>query len=187
VELSRPATVSQAVQFPVAIGAAPPLARTRNGEPTIMTQPTDTTPTTTETHTETGTDTDAQPAGTESEQEPSPNSEAARWRTKLRETETQRDSLAERLTGYQRRECEPAVAELLDEPGDLWDIGQANVSEFYGADGALDEERLRAAAAALCEMRPKLAKPAGPRHQNFGQFAPPPPPPQIGWESLIGG
>lgn len=119
--------------------------------------------------------------------EPSPNSEAARWRTKLRDTEAQRDALTERLTNYQRRECEAAVADLLDEPGDLWDIGQADLAGFYTDDGELDEAQLRAAAGALIDMRPKLAKPAGPRWQNFGQHTAPPPPPRTGWGTVING
>jgi hypothetical protein len=131
-------------------------------------------------------DTPPQPES-EPDPEPSPNSEAARWRTKLRETEAQRDALAERLTGYQRKECEAAVSDLLDEPRDLWEIGQADVSAFYGDDGELDEAQLRAATGALCEMRPRLAKPQGPRHMNFGQHTPPPPPPKVGWETVIGG
>jgi hypothetical protein len=122
------------------------------------------------------------------ESEPSPNSEAARWRTKLRDTEAQRDALTERLTGYQRRECEAAVADLLDVPGDLFEVGMADVHEFYNPEtGELNEGELRAAAGALCEMRPKLAKPPGPRHQNFGQYTPPPPAPGIGWESVLKG
>jgi hypothetical protein len=127
------------------------------------------------------------PTPSEEQPEPSPNSEAARWRTKLRETETQLGALTERLTGYQRRECESAVADLLEEPGDLWDIGQADVSAFYSDDGTLDEDELRAAAGALADQRPRLAKPQGPRHLNFGQYAPPPPAPKIGWETVIGG
>jgi hypothetical protein len=150
-----------------------------------MTQPADNNPTSDSPPADVDT---ADTSGTpETEQEPSPNSEAARWRTKLRDAETQRDALTERLTGYQRRECEAAVADLLDEPGDLWEIGQADLSAFYNEDGTLDEAELRAAAGALCEMRPKLAKPPGPRHQNFGQFTPPPPPPKIGWGTVISG
>lgn len=117
--------------------------------------------------------------------EPSPNSEAARYRVQLREAEAARDALAERITGYQRRECETAVADLLDEPGDLWTIGQADMSTFYTDDGELDEAELRAAAGALIEARPKLAKPPGDRHHNFGQYAPPPPAPPVGWGAVI--
>ena len=119
------------------------------------------------------------------EAEPTPNSEAARWRVKLREAEAERDALAERLTGYQRRECEAAVADLLEMPEDLWEIGQADVATFYTDDGSLDEAQLRAAAGALCEMRPKLAKPRGPRWQDFGQGSKPPPSPGVGWGAVL--
>lgn len=117
----------------------------------------------------------------------SPNQEAARWRTKFRDAEAQRDALIERMTGYQRRECEAAVADLLDEPADLWDIGQADLTAFYTGDGELDEAQLRAAAGALCEMRPKLAKPKGPMYQDFGQFRPPPPAGGGNWSDLLKG
>ncbi|WP_024445637.1 hypothetical protein [Mycolicibacterium iranicum] len=121
------------------------------------------------------------------EPEASPNNEAARWRHQCRDAEAQRDALAERLVGYQRRECEHAVADLLDEPTDLWDIGQADYAQFYNDNGELDEAELRAAAGALIETRPKLAKPAGPRHLDFGQFRSPPPQPGGGWSDLIKG
>lgn len=122
-------------------------------------------------------------------QEPdaSPNSEAARWRHQCREAEAQRDALTERLVGYQRRECEHAIADLLDEPADLWNIGLADYTAFYTQTGELDEAELRAAAGALIETRPKLAKPAGPRHLDFGQFRSPPPQPGGGWSDLIKG
>jgi hypothetical protein len=123
----------------------------------------------------------------QAESEPSPNSEAARYRVKLREKEAQVEALTERITGYQRRECEQVVSDLLDEPGDIWDIGQANVSEFYNDDGELDEGQLRAAAGALCEIRPKLAKPRGPSHHDFGQFKPPPPMRGSGWSDVLQG
>ncbi|PQE01400.1 hypothetical protein CYL16_04775 [Mycobacterium sp. EPG1] len=119
--------------------------------------------------------------------EPSPNGEAARWRHQCREAEAQRDALAERLVAYQRRECEHAIADLLDEPADLWDIGLADHTAFYTETGELDEAELRAAAGALIDQRPKLAKPAGPRHLDFGQFRSPPPQPGGGWSDLIKG
>jgi hypothetical protein len=104
--------------------------------------------------------------------EPTPNSEAARYRVQLRETQTERDTLAERLTGYQRRECEATVADLLDVPADLWEVAQAAVAAFYNDDGTVNEAELRAAAGALIEQRPRLAKPGRPPAQwgqNSGQ------------------
>lgn len=121
--------------------------------------------------------------------DPSPNAEAARWRRQLREVQAERDALAERVQHYQRRECEATIADLLDVPADLFEIGQVNVSAFYDDDGTLNEGELRAAAGALLEERPRLGqpKPAGPRWQNFGQHSPPPPSRGGGWNDLLKG
>lgn len=121
--------------------------------------------------------------------ESSPNSEAARWRRQLREVEAQRDALTDRVRGYQRRECESMVADLLDVPADLFDIGQIDITAFYDEDGTLNEGELRAAAGALLEERPRLGKPqpTGPRWQNFGQYAPPPPARGAGWSDVLKG
>ncbi|OBF95714.1 hypothetical protein A5773_13900 [Mycobacterium sp. 852014-52450_SCH5900713] len=118
----------------------------------------------------------------------SPNAEAARYRRQLREVEAERDGLAERLQGHQRREVEAMVADLLDVPADLFDIGQVQASDFYNDDGTLNEGELRAAAGALLEERPRLGKPrpAGQRWQNFGQFAPPPPQRGAAWSDVLG-
>jgi hypothetical protein len=101
------------------------------------------------------------------EPEPTPNSEAARYRVQLREAETQRDALAERLTGYQRRECEAVVADVLDVPADLWEVAQADITAFYNDDGTVNETELIAAATALVEQRPRLGKPVPQR--QWGQ------------------
>jgi hypothetical protein len=127
---------------------------------------------------------DPQPDTQPEPPEPTPNSEAAKYRVQLREAEAQRDALAERITGYQRQECESAVADLLEQPGDLWDIAQADVTAFYNEDGTVNEAELRAAASALIDQRPRLAKPQGPRWQNAGQGSRPVPGP-VGWDSVI--
>lgn len=151
-----------------------------------MTQP-DTTTTnpdevsTPEVATDTATnDTEGQPTA---EQE-SPNSEAAKYRVKLREAETERDTLAGRLTAMQRRECEAAVADLLQVPADLWDLGSADPADFYDSDD-LNQDALRAAASALVSQRPGLAKTKtfdGPR--NWGQASAPAPTP-TSWNQVI--
>jgi hypothetical protein len=127
-------------------------------------------------------DTPEQPE--EAAPEANPNSEAARYRVQLREAEAQRDALAERVTAYQKRECEAIVANLLDVPGDLWEVGQADVATFYNDDGTLNEAELQAATGALIDQRPRLGKPPGPRHQNFGQFTKPPAG-TVGWDSVV--
>jgi hypothetical protein len=129
-----------------------------------------------------------QPPEPEPQQEESPNSEAARWRVRLRETEAERDALSERVTAYQRRECEAAVADVLEVPGDLWDIGHVDLAEFYGDDGDVDEDAVRAAASALIESRPGLAKGATlpSRHHTWGQHSSPVPGESPGWAAVIG-
>ncbi|MBZ4620991.1 hypothetical protein [Mycobacterium avium] len=107
--------------------------------------------------------------------EPSGNSEAAKYRRQLRDTEAQRDALAERLTGYQKRECESVVADLLDVPADLWDVAGLDVADMYADDGTVDADKVRFAAGTLAEMRPRLAKPPTPQAswgQGSGGIAP---------------
>jgi hypothetical protein len=95
------------------------------------------------------------------QQEAPPNSEAARWRVRLRETEVERDALAERITGYQRRDAETVVADMLAVPADLWEIGGADLAACLNDDGTPNEDAIRSAAAAVIEQRPGLAKNPG--------------------------
>lgn len=159
-----------------------------------MTQPTDPTDPSTQAA---GPDSDVDPttnpaaepeAPEDDSPDTSPNSEAARWRRQLREVEAERDALTERVQGYQRRECEAAVSDLLDVPADLFDIGQIDVNDFYDDNGQLDADMLRLAAGTLLEERPRLGKPrpAGPRWANFGQYAPPPPQRGAAWSDVLG-
>jgi hypothetical protein len=128
---------------------------------------------------------DTNPPDTPTEPDASPNSEAARRRVELREAQAERDALAERLTGYQRRECEAAVADLLDVPADLWDVAQADHATFYNDDGTVNADELRAAAAALIEQRPRLGKPPRPPAQwgQGGTIAPSGG--SVGWGDVI--
>ncbi|ELR85688.1 MULTISPECIES: hypothetical protein [Mycobacterium] len=118
-----------------------------------------------------------------------PNTEAARYRKRLREVEAERDGLAERLAGYQRSECEAAVADLLDVPTDIWDVGQADPALFYSDDGTLNDAELRAAAGAIVDQRPRLAKQTEPsRSPNWGQVSAGHAPPGSGgpsWGDII--
>ncbi len=98
-------------------------------------------------------------------------SEAARYRVKLRETETERDALAARLTTLQRREAESAVADLLAQPADLWDLGNATAAQFFTDTDELDRDGLRAAATELLKLRPLLAKPLDPEPKQWGQHS----------------
>jgi hypothetical protein len=117
----------------------------------------------------------------------SANHREARYRTELRAVQAERDAMAEQLGAYRRDHCQRVVADLLEQPADLWQIGQADPSAFFNDAGELDETELRAAAGALVDERPRLARPRGPRHENFGQFTQAPPPKRIGWNEVIGG
>lgn len=123
------------------------------------------------------------------EEQESPNSEAARYRVERNEARTERDTLAGRVTSMQRRECEAAVADVLEQPADLWDLGRANATDFYSDTDELNHDDLRAAATALVESRPGLAKQKkfdGPR--NWGQTSEPVPTgTSSSWDQVVKG
>lgn len=159
-----------------------------------MTNPNPTGPATPETTPEGGTPnathdnpTTAVPEEPQSEPE-SPNSEAAKYRIERNEARTERDTLAGRVTSMQRRECEAAVADLLEQPADLWDLGKASTADFYSDTDELNTDDLRAAATALVESRPGLAKTKtfdGPR--NWGQSSGTPPTATSSWDQVVKG
>lgn len=127
----------------------------------------------------------------EPEDPANPNREAAKWRTRLREVEAERDQLAERLTAFQRREIEAQLGDILAQPGDLFEVGRAEVSDFYDDDGQLRADELRAAAGALVEQRPGLRMvrefgSAIPRHMNWGQYTQPLPGREASWAEVFG-
>lgn len=137
-------------------------------------------------------DTGQQAPADEQQQQDNPNAEAARYRTQLRATEAERDTLAERLTTYQRRAAESAIADILDEPGDLFDIGGADLADYLDEDGNLNHTDLQGAAAALVVQRPKLGKNYArygsslPQHHNWGQGgAIPPQPDTTSWSDVL--
>ena len=103
------------------------------------------------------------------EEPPSGNAEAARYRVRLRETETERDTLAGRLDTMRRRECHHAVADLLEEPTDLWELGRADPNSFYNDTDDLDVDQLRQAAETLLAQRPRLAKATPAPPKQWGQ------------------
>lgn len=107
-------------------------------------------------------------AGAEHE---SSNGEAAKRRRQLREAQTELSTVREQLTGYQRRHAELAVADVLDNPADLFDIGHADLTDYLDDSGDIRTDELRAAAAALIEQRPQLGKdytPPWPAGADFG-------------------
>ena len=126
------------------------------------------------------------------QQQENPNAEAARYRTQLRAAEAERDTLAERLTSYQRRAAEAAIADILDEPGDLFDIGGVDLADYLDDNGDINHTGLQGAAAALVDQRPKLGKNYArygsgmPQHHNWGQGGGiPPQPDTTSWSDVL--
>ena len=96
------------------------------------------------------------------------NREAARYRRALRETETQRDALTERVATYQRRDAERVAGEYLAVPDDLWRFG-GSIEHYLDENGEVDADRVAGAVAAVLDERPGLGKGAGPRRVDLGQ------------------
>jgi hypothetical protein len=89
--------------------------------------------------------------------DPKANREAAKYRRRLRETEAERDSLAQRVERMQRAEVERISAERLAEPDDLWTFGTA-LADVLTDDGDVNADAVQAAVEALLTARPRLAK-----------------------------
>ncbi len=113
------------------------------------------------------------------------NAEAAKYRTRLRETEVERDGIAERLTSYQRREAERLAAATLSRASDLW-LDGTEVVEMLDDEGQLDPEKVTAAVASVLDGRPQLeagrVRPRPDRAQG-GTVAPQAP----GWGDVLRG
>ncbi len=109
-----------------------------------------------------------------------PSAEAATYRRRLRETETERDSLAERVRSYEAADVERSVAGKLADPRDLWQ--SAALDELRGEDGQVDAEKVTAAVDGLLEAKPHYGtRPRGPKPDySQGARGGPPAPPRIG-------
>jgi hypothetical protein len=100
--------------------------------------------------------------GTDEATEPDgdhPSREAASYRRRLRETEGERDTLRERVNGYERREAEGIARSLgAAVPGDLWTL--VSLDDFRNEDGVLDEELVRERVGTILNERPTWRLPA---------------------------
>lgn len=88
------------------------------------------------------------------------NAEAARYRTRLRATEGERDTLSQRVERMQRREVERLAGERLAQPGDLFAVGGTALADLLTDDGDVDAERVTEAVQALLDARPGLHRDA---------------------------
>jgi hypothetical protein len=90
----------------------------------------------------------ADPGAPENEApEDNANHEAAKWRTKLRETEQQRDQLAGQLEAMRRDQIDGITTGLGIKPAALWASG-ATVDALLGDTGTVDGAKVQAAVAA---------------------------------------
>lgn len=97
------------------------------------------------------------PESAEQSKDKNPNAESAKWRTKLRETESALAAANERLAGFQRAELERLAAERLSAPGDLLTLSGKQLSDFLSDDGTVNAEAVNEAATAVLDARPGLA------------------------------
>jgi hypothetical protein len=86
------------------------------------------------------------------------HAEAAKYRTRLRETEAERDALTARVAKLQTAELTRLAAEHLDTPGDLYALTGTTLADYLGEDGELDAEAVADAVAGLLATRPGLRK-----------------------------
>lgn len=74
----------------------------------------------------------------------SPHREAAKYRTRLRDTESQRDALAERLEAVQRATVESMLGRHRITPAALW--ATTSLADVCDADGVPDPQKVAEAA-----------------------------------------
>lgn len=99
------------------------------------------------------------------------NKEAAKYRTRLRAAEAERDQLAGVVTAYQRREAEALVGERLLSASELWVADATKLADLIAENGTVDPAKVDAAVAAVLADRPYLApkKPGVPRDMGQGK------------------
>jgi hypothetical protein len=91
------------------------------------------------------------------------NAEAARYRTRLRETEAERDTLLSAVDTYRRRDVERvAEAAGMARGADLFDVGH-ELGDLLGDDGTVNPAKVAEVAAAVLVERPHWAVPGPPR------------------------
>ncbi|MEE2852234.1 MAG: hypothetical protein VX424_06220 [Actinomycetota bacterium] len=99
-----------------------------------------------------------------------PNREAARWRTKLRDTEAERDVLATQLEAMQRAAVDSHVTAMGMKPAALWAAG-ANLEDLLDENGVPDLKKVEAAAATARETLGVLTFKSPPARLQSGAMA----------------
>lgn len=131
-----------------------------------------------------------EPQTDEQEQAPAGKAsrEAARWRTRVREVETERDTLRATVQAFQRAEVERLAADSLADVSDLWTLGEVEVDALLTEDGTVDQSKVESAVAALVERKPHLSV-DGPPVGSFdgGVRGPSTSAPTATWSGLLSG
>ena len=113
-----------------------------------------------------------------------PSREAAKYRKALRDTEAQRDVLAEQVTALQRAEVERLASAKLAKPAGVWSAG-ATVDELLDDDGNVDPAKVDEAVAAAIATNGLEKKRHGPIIPGQGK-QPERPVPLNTWEKAFG-
>lgn len=113
--------------------------------------------------------------GDESDPAAKARGEAAKYRTRLREAETERDALASRVATLQRAEVARLAGEKLAQGTDVFDIGRTELADVLDADGNVDPALVGERVTELLASRPGLAAPVT-TWPDVGQGKPPAPP-----------
>lgn len=100
---------------------------------------------------------DGADADADAQAKATPSAREARYRRRLRDTEAERDRLAEQLRSRDRSDVERRVADRLDRPADVWLVWD-DAERFHDDDGNLDTDAVDAAVAELLRERPSWAK-----------------------------
>jgi hypothetical protein len=88
--------------------------------------------------------------------EPEGSGEAAKWRRRLRDTETERDGLATRLSALQRAEAQRLAGADLADGKDLWLAG-VDLPDLLDDAGNVDPAKVADTTAAVLVDRPHWA------------------------------
>lgn len=88
---------------------------------------------------------------TATEPEAGGNREAAKWRTRLREVEAERDSLRDRVTAMQRAEAERIAGRHISTASAIWAAG-VDLETLLDDEGRPDEAKVKAATAQAKEF-----------------------------------
>jgi hypothetical protein len=85
-----------------------------------------------------------------------PNAEAAKYRTRLRETEAERDALVQRVELLQRTELERVAGAHLASPADLLTLSGNALADYLTESGDIDPDKVHFDAQVILSERPGL-------------------------------